>query len=367
MRSTKCGLGLAALLLLGVASPVRADTVRLKNGSVIEGVQAEFEGDTLRIRRETGSSVIPLDEVAEVTPGATRAQVLAEKKLAAGDDPAQLRAVAQWCADNRLTKEQKDLLALAQGIELDRKLATLEGSKTVLPFLVLARSMKGTDYSEAERRVVLRKALERDADNADVHAELGEVRYKGAWMPEPEARALAAAEEAKVMTARGFVRYNGQWVTPEQAASLEAARLADERAAAQRQADADALAAAEARARAAEEAARVADAERQAAEDAAAQAQAGNGNGYGYGYNGYGYNGYGYDASYGYGYPVRIHRVYVPTPAPVVVTRSAPAGQRPASAPAPRTFTPAPAPRTAPITHPAPSSSSSSTTSPRQH
>jgi hypothetical protein len=162
-------------MLLSFASIARADTVRLRNGRTIENVQVSEEGKTLRLTSDHGSILVPSSEVLEVVPRALRLEELADRRRAAGDDPAALRALATWCAQSGFPREERDLLALARGIELDRDLEAIRSTAMPAPFVALARRMKRGGYSTSEREFVLRQALARDPESAEARRALQEV------------------------------------------------------------------------------------------------------------------------------------------------------------------------------------------------
>jgi hypothetical protein len=241
----------AAVLVLGTlaAAPARADTVRLRNGNDIEGVTVRPEGDYLRVFLEKGSMLIAKEDILAVVPGPTRAQEaarardeLAKRKLAAGEDPARLREAATWARQNRLPDESDQLLALARGIELDRKLDDLRDCRDAGRFLALAHSLgsfreakpgepqasRGDFYSAAERSFVLDRALAIDPENAQVRLELGQVKRDGRWVTLAEAERIDNAAIVREMTARGYVAFEGKWMTPDAVAAIERDRAAAE-------------------------------------------------------------------------------------------------------------------------------------------
>jgi hypothetical protein len=213
---------LAILLATGVA---RADQVFLTNGNVIDNVRVTLEEDGYRLRRDKGSSVVPADEVARIVAAPTSRELLADKKLAAGDDPARIRALAAWCEKNQLPDEKTDLLALARGIELDRKLDALRTEKKAEPFVALLRVMKcDGGYSDAEKKLVLDLAFQRDPDNAQVRAEMGQVQRDGRWVSIAEASEIDSARYAQTMCGLGYIQFEGEWVKPERKAQILAER-----------------------------------------------------------------------------------------------------------------------------------------------
>lgn len=193
----KRALGLL-LLASSLATPrlSLADDVILTNGGRVENVKATREGDRWHLVRASGSSWIPADEVARIDVKEMPWEELAEKKRAAGDDPVALRELARWCDEQKLRDEHDNLLALARGIELDRKLEALETEKTAVPFLALHRAMMiEGGYSDAELHAVLDRALALEPENAEVRTRLGQTKRDGRWITFAEATAQDEARE----------------------------------------------------------------------------------------------------------------------------------------------------------------------------
>lgn len=230
----------ASLALVGVlalAGPVHADAIKLKTGGTLENVKIKLEGDFVRIQVDRGSIVVAKSDVLEVVAAPTHEEELAsardqlaQRKLAAGEDPTKIRAVASWARQNGLGDESEQLGALARGIELDCQVEALAGSHDVAPYLALARSL-GPDFTPAERACVLEQALRIDPDNASVRDALGQVKRGGRWVTRADAARLDAETETREMSARGLVRFEGQSMTPEQCEALRRQAEADRQAA----------------------------------------------------------------------------------------------------------------------------------------
>ncbi len=227
---------MAAVLACLAPSAVRADDVVLVGGGTIENVKVTVEGDSYRLSRRQGSSLIPMSDVKRVVYSTTVQDQLAAKKLAAGHDAAALRDVAAWAGSKGLKADKEELIQLARAIELDDKLGALEGTTTAAPYLELARSMQPGEYSTAERNAVLRRGLVLEPDNAQVRLALGEVKRDGRWVTLADARAIDDAREARLMEARGLVKFEGRWVTPEQREQVLTNRAAEREAEAERRA-----------------------------------------------------------------------------------------------------------------------------------
>src|SRR5712675_1234600 len=64
MKRLLCGLG----LLLAVAAGVRADEIRLKDGSKIIGVIVDFENDSFKVQTAYGFAMVRKDSIAQIIP-----------------------------------------------------------------------------------------------------------------------------------------------------------------------------------------------------------------------------------------------------------------------------------------------------------
>ncbi len=222
----------AALALASALAPgiVRADTLKLKDGTVLERVKVTFEGDRVRASREAGSRTFPREDVEEVVRDRTFQDEgeLLRRKTAAGQDPDALLAVASWCAGHGFEKEGRDLRELARGAALDRRLdaiAELPGAaEQVKAYLQLASDMKREGRPELEAKTVLGKALALDPENVEVRAALGQVKRGRAWVSLADAARLDAEAFVRAQRARGLVLFEGQWLTPAEIATIQQAR-----------------------------------------------------------------------------------------------------------------------------------------------
>jgi len=188
----------ALLLLLAAAAtlPLRADTVRLKNGRAYEGVIAERTAQGVRVQLAFGHIIIPADQVTAIEEAPSALATYLERK-AALDARADTKAIdwlelARWSKVHEFPSASREAALLAA--ELDPRLPGLDA---------LLRPL-GLVYEEA----------------------------LGRWIPFAES-----------MARRGLVPWNGEWVTREEqrARSEEERRLAAARsqeAASRRLADA---------------------------------------------------------------------------------------------------------------------------------
>jgi len=172
---------IALLLLLAAAAalPLRADTVRLKNGRAYEGVIAERTAQGVRVQLAFGYIVIPDDQVASVEAAPSALAGYLKQKAMLQSSPAAKASdwldLARWAKVHDLESSARESALLAA--ELDPKVQGLDA---------LLRPM-GLVYEEA----------------------------LGRWIPFAES-----------MARRGLVPWNGEWITREEqrARSEEQAR-----------------------------------------------------------------------------------------------------------------------------------------------
>jgi hypothetical protein len=67
IKSAAAGAGLAALLLLPLAAPARADEIKLKDGSKINGTIVGFEDNSFKVKTSYGFAVVQKDQVVSIT------------------------------------------------------------------------------------------------------------------------------------------------------------------------------------------------------------------------------------------------------------------------------------------------------------
>src|ERR1700733_3333556 len=65
--SVAAGAGLAALALLQFAAPARADEIKLKDGSKINGTIVGFEDNSFKVKTSYGFAVVQKDQVVSIT------------------------------------------------------------------------------------------------------------------------------------------------------------------------------------------------------------------------------------------------------------------------------------------------------------
>ncbi len=167
---------MTTLTLALVLGPLlRADELHLKDGRVFEGKVVSRTDRELVFRTRTSEITFELSRVDHVVPKTTVFDAYAERTARPLSVP-EREVLAQWCKDQRLTREWRT--------ELDKILAV-------------------------------------DPDNAFVHDERGEVRVEGRWLPRDQA-----------MPKLGYVKRAGKWVTTAEARKIDAADAEKKRLAA---------------------------------------------------------------------------------------------------------------------------------------
>lgn len=166
-------VAVAAALHLGVcADPLRADTVRLKNGRAYEGVIAESTPQGVRVQFAFGHMVIPSEQVSaiEKAPSALAGYLEQKAVLAARRDAkaSHWLELARWAKVQDLASSSREAALLAA--ELDPRLP-------------------GLDKLLAPLGLVYEDALGRWIPFADSMARRGLVAWDGEWITVEEQRA----------------------------------------------------------------------------------------------------------------------------------------------------------------------------------
>jgi len=168
---------LLILSLAAAAAPALADTLFLKNGTVLEGKLVSETGGVYEIKTRFGTQKIPAARVERVERGPSPEEAFEErwKKLAA-DDRAGALDLWRFAREKKLRQEE----ALA-----------------------------------AER------VLQVDPENQEVHEALKHVRFDGKWVTPEEAAQRQKDRDIATAKARGLVEYQGKWVTKEEKEARE--------------------------------------------------------------------------------------------------------------------------------------------------
>ncbi len=155
--------------ILGIASELPADLIRLKHGGEIRGKivpEKSHYPNRLSIKTVSGSTVsISKKEVEFITLRSISYEEYEIRLRLTPRDTASLWSLAQWC--------QKKHLNL-------------------------------------QRKKHLNELLELDPENEQAHKALGHIKREGVW-----------TTYAEHMASRGYVRYKGKYITPEEKGLLE--------------------------------------------------------------------------------------------------------------------------------------------------
>jgi hypothetical protein len=181
-------LAVIPLLLAAAALPLRADTVRLKNGRAYEGVIAERTAQGVRVQLAFGHLVIPAEQVADIEKAPSALAAYLARKVALQARPTTTAAawleLAFWAKTNDLPSSARESALLAA--ELDPRLP-------------------GLDAMLRPHGLVFEEKLGRWIPFEESMARRGLVRYDGEWISvaeqreriaEHERRRAAAAQEA---------------------------------------------------------------------------------------------------------------------------------------------------------------------------
>lgn len=181
-------LPIVLLVVLGLSSPLRGDDVYLTNGKVYEGVLAEREGDSVRIRLSFGSLGIPASQVDRIVKAEAPLQVLLRRERALLEDETSSAEswldLARWAEARGFVSAVRE--AALRAAELDPE----------LPALGSILRPAGFRYDEELQR----------------------------WIP-----------LAEYMARRGFVRFEGEWISRETQQELIRQARAERREAEERE------------------------------------------------------------------------------------------------------------------------------------
>jgi len=148
------------LILLLAAASARADTVRLKNGNVLEGTVIEENAAEVKVRTATTELTVPRAQVAEIEKGEAPLDAYKRRAAALGDNDAGGHyALALFCLDGKLLTQA--MAELRRVLELNKDHAEARAKLTPLleqraaPLLARARKLQEQgDYDEAEQPLI---------------------------------------------------------------------------------------------------------------------------------------------------------------------------------------------------------------------
>lgn len=205
--SLRAGVAALAFALLPLA-PARADTVRLKDGQVLEGKVTERDRRTIVVHARYGEVVVARDDVASITRGVTPDdEYEVELRVTVLDDPDDVERLARWCRERGMTRRALDLEERARALrEEAARLAAEEEARARAAILEARREgvrdgegiyrlalwAEGEGYARAVVERLLREALLADPQHAKARV-ADELRRSQA----AAAAALAEAQRAR--------------------------------------------------------------------------------------------------------------------------------------------------------------------------
>ncbi len=210
-------LAVAVVILPAVAN---GDIVVLKDGSQIEGIVTD-QGESLLVKLDKGHIVIPKRMVDRIvvceTPRQKYERMLAETEKT---DTEALKKLQNWCGENGLKEEAKQLALKIGELVLQKRAASLDTNKAaeVFDFALWCRR---SGYQASIVESYLWKVLELDPDHAAARAMLGHVKFRGQWLKKDQIEEIHLKEQEQEMRSKGMVNYKGQWLKPDAAEYLK--------------------------------------------------------------------------------------------------------------------------------------------------
>ncbi|MBX3471755.1 MAG: hypothetical protein KF878_33280 [Planctomycetes bacterium] len=210
MRTLVMAFGFLGLL----AGPASADVVHLTNGRRIEGKVVEERRGAVHLEVPGGRVVLPANSVARIERRETPQEEFGDRARDTDmTDPAAVEALAAWASGRGLSDQAEHLRALAQGLRLERRVASIRGSRLAMDWIEVYAWSRGQGASLEVQRWLVAQAAALDPDHPAVRAAQRSV--------EREHEALEAGHTAAEHAPR-----------PPARADKSAARAAAERAAA---------------------------------------------------------------------------------------------------------------------------------------
>lgn len=211
-------------------SPLLADTVTFKSGRVMEDVQAEVKGDSVKITKSDGSSmVVPKSMILKIEQVPTPAEELIERRkgLPDKDVPARL-ALAAWCEDKKMPQEAtrlyEEVLVLDESCEaahkgldhleyqgrwyvtpvalVEAELPRGQGNLAALRSLLSFLDEKGVEAPE----MLLRSIIEVSPDDGEVRERLGHIKIGSQWFEDVDAALAELLSNQEAGTAESFLQ-----------------------------------------------------------------------------------------------------------------------------------------------------------------
>lgn len=122
--ATPTRTSLALALLAVFAGGVSADTVVKRNGQKVEGEIIEQDADKVVVKTKFGPIEIARSDISEIMSGKTSAQIFKDRwESIDQDDTVALAELAEWCGDNRLSRESKKVYRRIVDVDPDHEVA----------------------------------------------------------------------------------------------------------------------------------------------------------------------------------------------------------------------------------------------------
>ncbi len=201
---------LALFVVALAAAGARADTVYLRNGSVIEGTAIDT-GAEWQVHLRLGVVSLEKGQVLRVERRKSVAIQYLERSLRLDTTrPVEVLRFARWCEANGLDRAAGELREVARGEVLEQKVAAAEqGSARTFLDLALWASAEG--YGERVYRYLVEKAIEVDPNYRPARYMIGQALYQGEWLDRAEIARRKEAAFARSMEERGYLLYEGAW------------------------------------------------------------------------------------------------------------------------------------------------------------
>lgn len=218
MRTLVIAFGILGLL----AGPSSADVVHLTNGRRIEGKVVEERRGAVHLEVPGGRVVLPANSVARIERRETPQEEFGDRARGTDmTDPAAVEALAAWASGRGLSDQAEHLRALAQGLRLERRVASIRGSRLAMDWIEVYAWSRGQGASLEVQRWLVAQAAALDPDHPAVRAAQRAVEREhealeaGHTAAEPAPRPAARADKPAARAA-------GDRAAAERAAALEA-------------------------------------------------------------------------------------------------------------------------------------------------
>lgn len=201
-------IALPLLLAAAAALPLRADTVRLKNGRAYEGVIAERVPQGVRVQLAFGHIVIPEEQVAAIEKSPSALATYLQRKAALQARPSASAAawleLAFWAKTNDLPSSAREAALVAA--EIDPRLPGLDAMLRPHGLVYEEKLARWIPFEESMAR---RGLVRYDGEWMSVAEQRERIaereRERAAWAQEAASRRMAQAAEAMLRTQQSIV------------------------------------------------------------------------------------------------------------------------------------------------------------------